>query len=88
MFVSRRSTGPGRFLDWRVRLLGVAAILAVFGIGADQGWMVNLAIGVLAVSLVLGMIEGRSRGGGDDDEVDDVDDDDAEIPTDDAAPPR
>ena len=59
MFLNRSGSRPVQFLHWRVRLFGVAAILAVFGIGADQGWMVNVAIGVLAVSLVLGMLGGK-----------------------------
>lgn len=58
IFASRRG-GSAHFLEWRIRLFGVAAILAVFGIGAEQGWMVNLAIGVLAVAMVLGWIAKR-----------------------------
>ncbi len=58
LFASRRS-GSGHFLEWRLRLFGIAAILAVFGIGAEQGWMVNLAIGTLAVAMVLSWVAKR-----------------------------
>ena len=40
-------------LEWRVRLFGAGAILALTGMWADQRWMVNVAIAVLALGFVL-----------------------------------
>lgn len=48
-----------RFLEWRLRLFGVGAILAMFGIFAEMDWMVSLAIGALAIAVVLGLLSKR-----------------------------
>lgn len=72
MFTNRSSDRPVRHLEWRVRLFGVAAILAIAGIGAEIGWLVNLAIVVLAGTMLLGWV-GRARaerGAPEDDEDD------------------
>lgn len=52
MFISRKSGAPAR-LVWRVRLLGLGALLALTGIGTGAEWVVNLAIGVLVLGFGL-----------------------------------
>ena len=42
-----------RHLEWRIRLFGAGAILAVVGMATGQRWMVNVAIAVLLVGLIL-----------------------------------
>lgn len=61
MRVDRSRDRPVRHLEWRVRLLGVGAVLAVAGMVLDNAWMVNAAIGVLLVTFALRFI-GRAEG--------------------------
>lgn len=61
------------FLEWRIRLFGVGAILAIFGIFAEMDWMVSVAIAALAIGLVMGLIT-RRRSLGREDDDDDFDD--------------
>ena len=56
MKVDRSPDRPVRHLEWRVRLLGVAAVLAIAGMMLENGWMVNGAIGVLLVTFALRFI--------------------------------
>ena len=58
---SRASDRPVRYLEWRIRLFGVAAILAVFGIGADVEPLRWAALGVLAVAATLSILAGRNE---------------------------
>lgn len=58
---SRASDRPVRFLEWRIRLFGAAAILAVAGIGADVEVLRWAALGVLAVTAVLNILAGRNE---------------------------
>jgi len=57
----RRSRGSTRHLEWRIRLFGAGAILAVVGMAADAGWMVNLAIGVLVIGVMLRFLPSADR---------------------------
>ncbi len=59
MRVDRSRDRPVRHLEWRVRLLGVGAVLALAGMMMESDWMVNLAIGVLVVTFALRFV---SRG--------------------------
>ena len=58
--IRRDTRGPGPYLEWRVRLLGAGAILALAGIWADVGWLVNVAIVFLFVGFLLRFVGGRS----------------------------
>jgi len=49
----RRARGPVRHLEWRIRLFGVGAILAVVGMAAAQPWLINVAIVVLVIGVLL-----------------------------------
>lgn len=62
MKVDRDPARPIRHLEWRVRLLGVGAVLALAGMYFDYGWMVNVAIGVLLISFVLRFLPGQGGG--------------------------
>jgi hypothetical protein len=53
MKVDRSRERPVRHLEWRVRLLGVGAILALAGIYFDSSWMVNGAIVILLIGFAL-----------------------------------
>ena len=54
-----------RHLEWRVRLFGAGAILALVGMAADAEWLVNVAIGVLVVGFLLRFVP--ERGGEEED---------------------
>lgn len=53
MRVDRSRDRPVRHLEWRVRLLGVGAVLGLAGMMMESEWMVNAAIGVLIITFVL-----------------------------------
>lgn len=44
---------PRAHLEWRIRLFGVGAILAVAGIATESRWLINVAIAVLALGALL-----------------------------------
>ena len=48
-----RRGGAVRHLEWRVRLFGVGAILALVGILTETSWLINAAIAVLVVGAAL-----------------------------------
>ncbi|UCC25519.1 MAG: hypothetical protein JSU98_00205 [Gemmatimonadales bacterium] len=53
MFIDRRKRDRGTNLKWRVRLLGLGALLGLVGIGTEREWLVNVALGVLIVGFGL-----------------------------------
>ena len=59
MFITRSPKPARSHLEWRIRLFGMGAILAVVGMGAEQPWLINVAIGVLAVGFLLGLLVRR-----------------------------
>ena len=54
---SRRGGGSGRFLEWKVRLFFVAAVLLLVGMVREIDLLVLLAIAVLAVAFALRFFE-------------------------------
>ncbi|MBW3536043.1 MAG: hypothetical protein KY453_12660 [Gemmatimonadetes bacterium] len=48
-----------RHLEWRVRLFGAGAILALVGMVRNAEWLVNLAIGVLLLGFALRFVPER-----------------------------
>ena len=63
MLLDRSRRRPVRHFEWRVRLFGVGAILAVVGMYADEAWLIYLAIVVLAVGILLRFAPGRGDRG-------------------------
>lgn len=69
-----RSRRAGRYLEWKVRLFTLGAVLAVVGMALNQNWMTWGAIGVLVAGMMLrflpsremGEAEGDPEAGGDD----------------------
>ena len=59
MLLPRTQSSPAH-LEWRIRLFGAGAILAMVGIFTEQGWLINVAIGVLLVGFALRFL-GRGR---------------------------
>jgi hypothetical protein len=57
--LDRSRERPVRHLEWRIRLFGVGAILGVAGIATATSWLVNVAIGVLALGVLLRFLPGR-----------------------------
>ena len=69
MFRPDRSSGRSvRWLEWRIRLFGSGAILALFGIGADVALLRWAALAVLAGAAGLSIAAGRTDAAGDEDE--------------------
>ena len=60
-----RGRKAGRYLEWKVRLFSVAAVLALVGIYLESGWMTGAAMGLLALGLLLRFL---ADGGSDPDE--------------------
>jgi len=56
-FVDRRSRGPGRFLQWKVRLLAVGAVLLVVGMAREMDLLVLLSLVFLGGAFVLRFFE-------------------------------
>lgn len=53
MFRLDRTRRAGRFLEWKVRLFTVGAVLALAGMFLEETWLVRVAMGVLAAGLLL-----------------------------------
>jgi membrane protein implicated in regulation of membrane protease activity len=56
-FAARGGGGTGRFLEWKIRLFFVAAVLLLVGIAREIDLLVLLAIALLAVAFVLRFFE-------------------------------
>lgn len=53
-----RSRRAGPWLEWKVRLFAVAAVLALAGMYLQQRWMTGGAIVVLALAMALRFLPG------------------------------
>ena len=71
-FFAHGSGGTGRFLEWKVRLFFVAAVLLLVGIARELDLLVLLAIVVLAGAFVLRFFERPPPPADDEDEEDEV----------------
>jgi uncharacterized membrane protein len=71
MRVDRSRDRPVRYLEWRARLLGIGAVVALAGMMLEKAWMVNGAIGILLVTLALRFIGRAER----DENLEDLEDD-------------
>ena len=69
-FVDRRQRGPGRFLQWKVRLLAVGAVLLVIGMAREMDLLVLLSLVFLGGAFVLRFFEKDAPPEGDPDEDD------------------
>ncbi|MGY8798871.1 MAG: hypothetical protein ACKVG4_08835 [Longimicrobiales bacterium] len=76
MSTPKPSNRPGRFLEWKVRIFGGGAVLALVGMYLGERWMTGLAILVLLTGLVIRVVLERNPSGSlcadDDDEQNDV----------------
>ena len=66
-----RDRQAGRYLEWKVRVFSVAAVLALVGIYLQSSWMTGAAIGILGVGLSLRFLPdgaGGPEGEADDEE--------------------
>lgn len=64
-----RSKRAGRWLEWKVRLFAVAAVLAMCGIYFEERWMTMTAIGLLLGAMLLGLVgKGNSARDAEEDE--------------------
>ena len=68
MIFARRGGEASPHLEWRIRLFGVGAILAMVGIWAEQRWLVNGALVVLVLGFALRFPKPARDGTGEDDE--------------------
>ena len=53
MFHSRKKKDPDPYLDWKVRLFLLGALLAMIGLAMESSLVVGLAIAVLFAGVVL-----------------------------------
>jgi len=56
-FIDRRPRGPGRFLQWKLRLMAVGAVLLLVGMARNLDLLVILSIVVLAAAFLLRFFE-------------------------------
>ena len=57
-FLSSRSSRDYSWLEWKIRLFSVAAVLSLVGIYFDERWVIGLAIMVLSLGMVLRFVPG------------------------------
>lgn len=62
MFLDHGSRRPVHRLEWRIRLMGVGAILAVVGMYFEARWMIWIAIAVLVLGFLLRFLPGEEQG--------------------------
>ena len=74
MVFARGGVGTGRFLEWKIRLFFVAAVLFLVGIARELNLLVLLAIVVLAGAFVLRFFERPPPPSDDEDDEGDEDD--------------
>jgi len=67
MFLDRQRRA-GRYLEWKVRLFSVAAILALAGIYTDSRWITGVAIALLLAGFLLRFLPVDAGSGEDADE--------------------
>jgi len=60
----KRRAGP--YLEWKVRIFAVAAVVALAGIYLDERWLTGAAIGILMAGLSLRFLP-AGRGARDED---------------------
>lgn len=59
MFLDR-DRRAGRYLEWKVRLFSVAAVLAVVGMYLESRWMTGAAMLILLAGLMLRFLPARA----------------------------
>lgn len=62
----RSSEREAKHLDWRVRLFGAGAVLAVLGMYYDSAWVIWLAFAILGSGLFLRFLPLGKKDEGDD----------------------
>lgn len=80
-----RSRRSDRYLEWKVRAFSVGAVLGLAGIYFNDRWMTGVAIGVLALGMLMRLLPDARAGEADEledegDEGADEDDGDPEGP--------
>ena len=58
IFMDRRSRGPDPWLEWKVRVFFLGAVLALVGMAMGNRLVTGLAIGVLLVGVILRFLGG------------------------------
>ncbi|HSU16494.1 hypothetical protein [Longimicrobium sp.] len=72
-FIDQRRRGPGRFLQWKLRLLAVGSVLLLVGMARSLDLLVILAVVILGAAFLLRFFEKEDpqtdadEGDGDDD---------------------
>jgi hypothetical protein len=62
MLVDRDPDREVKHLEWRIRIFGGGAILALVGLYFEAGWMIWVAIGVLVAGFLLRFLPRRDPG--------------------------
>ncbi len=58
LFLTRSRERSLKHLEWRVRLFGAGALLALVGISLQASWLIYTAIAVLVAGVTLRLLEG------------------------------
>lgn len=60
IFVDRTRRGPDPWVEWKVGLFLLGAVLGLVGMALGRSWLVLTAIGVLLVGVALKFLPDRS----------------------------
>lgn len=61
MSVDPTRSRAARHLEWKVRIFGAGALIAIVGMASGQRWLVNVAIAVLVVGVGLRFVDRRDE---------------------------
>lgn len=64
IFIDRSRKGGDHHLDWKIRLFGMGALLALVGMGLDIPLLVGSAIVVLLLGFILRFLPGGGEDAG------------------------
>jgi hypothetical protein len=56
MFHRRRRSGPDPFLQWKVRLFFLGAVVALVGLARDSSLLVGLAVLILLIGVAVRLL--------------------------------
>ena len=63
LFIARRGPREDRYLEWKIGLFSVAAVIALVGIFLDERWMTGTALVLLVGGMFLRFLPGGGGGG-------------------------
>ena len=63
LFIARRGPREDRYLEWKIGIFSVAAVVAMVGIFLDDRLITGIALALLSVAMLLRFLPGGGGGG-------------------------